>query len=563
MKKIYLLSGVFILLLLNQGLNLKAQGGVGINGVGAPPDNSAGLDVNYTNKGLLMPRLTTLQRDAIVNPAEGLQIYNTDCKVYNFNAGTPSNPNWATINSSNALIAGVSIYAVPAGAICAGTNVTFTATPSSGIGSLSYQWQVNGGNVGNNSASYSTTGLNNGDVVTCVLTSTAPCVSGSPATSNAIVMEVNPYLPASVNIDISPSNSVCALTSVTFTATPSNGGPSPSYQWQINGTNNGVIGPTYTTTGLNNNDQVTCVITSNATCVTGSPATSNNINMTIYSIPASTFYPHYVPVNLATSFAPTVTGATYAWTFTGGSLASSTDQNPSVTWTSTGIDTVTLQVTLNGCSTTTKSLLTVANPQPSCLAILSVDPSSQNGIYTIVPPGGGGQMSVYCDMVTDGGGWTLVGKSDYQSTANSDPSTVNGWPLNVYDVGDNGTGTGKFDDGLTDNIATNKQVWLSAPGSLDYIKFSYSGTYNYTWDNMGVSGLTSSYFANWSGVLEQDGGFGWFLRGDPYDGRIVAMDAGGQYCGGSSISVGPGTQTNINTCGGQDQAWYRYLWFVR
>lgn len=50
-----------------------------------PPDPSAVLDVQSTQSGLLIPRMTTTQRNAIVSPAEGLQIYNltTHCiEVY-------------------------------------------------------------------------------------------------------------------------------------------------------------------------------------------------------------------------------------------------------------------------------------------------------------------------------------------------------------------------------------------------------------------------------------------------------------------------------------------------
>lgn len=51
--------------------------GVGINTTGNNPDPSAGIDIDFTNKGILYPRLTDVQRDAIQNPAVGLQIYNT------------------------------------------------------------------------------------------------------------------------------------------------------------------------------------------------------------------------------------------------------------------------------------------------------------------------------------------------------------------------------------------------------------------------------------------------------------------------------------------------------
>ena len=57
-------------------------------------NSSAVLELESTNKGLLLPRLTTLQRDAIVLPAEGLVIYNTTTKQIETNAGTAILPNW-------------------------------------------------------------------------------------------------------------------------------------------------------------------------------------------------------------------------------------------------------------------------------------------------------------------------------------------------------------------------------------------------------------------------------------------------------------------------------------
>jgi hypothetical protein len=41
------------------------------------PDASAALEIKDSTKGFLMPRMSTVQRDSIANPAEGLQIYNT------------------------------------------------------------------------------------------------------------------------------------------------------------------------------------------------------------------------------------------------------------------------------------------------------------------------------------------------------------------------------------------------------------------------------------------------------------------------------------------------------
>lgn len=62
----------------------QAQG-VGINSNGNTADPSAILDLNVSpgnDKGFLMPRITTAERDLISSPAEGLQIFNTTTKCF-------------------------------------------------------------------------------------------------------------------------------------------------------------------------------------------------------------------------------------------------------------------------------------------------------------------------------------------------------------------------------------------------------------------------------------------------------------------------------------------------
>ncbi|MFN8588514.1 MAG: hypothetical protein U0704_12030 [Candidatus Eisenbacteria bacterium] len=74
--------------------------GVGINGTGAAADTSAILDLSATNKGLLVPRMTAAQRAAIVLPATGLVVFQTDgtAGLY-FNAGTSASPNWQPVGA--------------------------------------------------------------------------------------------------------------------------------------------------------------------------------------------------------------------------------------------------------------------------------------------------------------------------------------------------------------------------------------------------------------------------------------------------------------------------------
>jgi type VI secretion system Hcp family effector len=64
-------------------------------------DGSAMLDVKSDNKGLLVPRMTNAQRNAIANPATGLLIFQTDGREgFYFNDGPPEDPKWVAITST-------------------------------------------------------------------------------------------------------------------------------------------------------------------------------------------------------------------------------------------------------------------------------------------------------------------------------------------------------------------------------------------------------------------------------------------------------------------------------
>jgi uncharacterized protein (TIGR02145 family) len=172
--------------------------------------------------------------------------------------------------------------------VCAGTAVTFTAAAVNGGLTPVYQWKVNGSPVGTNSPVYTYTPLNN-DAITCTLTSSEACLTGNPATSSPVIIAVNPLLPVSVSISAS-SNPFCPGLSVTFTATPGNGGANPSFQWKVNGVNAGTNSTTFTYNPLNN-DSVRCVMTSTLSCISANPATSNKIILSGSLAPLLTFTP--------------------------------------------------------------------------------------------------------------------------------------------------------------------------------------------------------------------------------------------------------------------------------
>ena len=70
------------------------QGGVGINN--PAPHASALLDLTSTNKGLLMPRMTTAQRTAIAAPATGLLVFDSSLNTFYYFDGTA----WVPLASS-------------------------------------------------------------------------------------------------------------------------------------------------------------------------------------------------------------------------------------------------------------------------------------------------------------------------------------------------------------------------------------------------------------------------------------------------------------------------------
>ena len=88
---------IYLSVLFITATNALAQ--VAINSDNSTPDNSAMLDIKSTTKGMLVPRMTAVQRDAISNPATGLLIYVTDNNQYYTNKGIPAAPNWVMTSS--------------------------------------------------------------------------------------------------------------------------------------------------------------------------------------------------------------------------------------------------------------------------------------------------------------------------------------------------------------------------------------------------------------------------------------------------------------------------------
>ena len=163
---------------------------------------------------------------------------------------------------------------------CAGSSVGFNATYTGTPSSPTVKYYVNGV-LKSTGTSYATNTFVTGDSVTAKLFFTGTCGLDS-VVSNKITITRSAVVTPSVVIGVTAGTIPgCAGQSITFTATPTNGGTAPTYKWYVGSTlQPGVTGNTYTTTTLPCNSTVYAQLTSNSACASSVTANSNTISYT-------------------------------------------------------------------------------------------------------------------------------------------------------------------------------------------------------------------------------------------------------------------------------------------
>jgi hypothetical protein len=164
-------------------------------------------------------------------------------------------------------------FTAGATALCTGTTSTYTATAAN---SSSITYSILNGTGASIDVS---TGVVSNITGNFTVVATAANTCNATTTVNRAVT-INANVAPSVTIVANQSNPITAGSNVTFTATPTNGGTTPMYQWKKNNVNIGTNSATYLSAALVSADVITCVLTPSVEiCASPTTGTSNSITI--------------------------------------------------------------------------------------------------------------------------------------------------------------------------------------------------------------------------------------------------------------------------------------------
>jgi hypothetical protein len=342
-------------------IRVAATGNVGI-GTNNP---NAALEISSTTSGILIPRMTTAERDLITSPALGLQIFNITTGCFNVWNGSA----WGQICPDCGFIPAAGNN----GPLCAGLTLNLTAATIPGA---TYNWTGPNG--------FTSAQQNPGIVNATTAASGAYYVTaskeGCTSLPSTTIATVNPSLGAA---SASYNSPVCVSTTLNLTATTI---PGATYTWS--GPNNffsNIQNPSIT------NMQPSNAGTYNVAATLGGCSSSASVTVTVLPVPSQpgvitgTFTLLPPQTGISYSISPVAGATSYTWTYSG----------TGATITGQGTNSITIDF---ACGATSGGLSVTANN--SCggastaqSQVVSISTLGQPGVITgtspVVPPQSG------------------------------------------------------------------------------------------------------------------------------------------------------------------------------
>jgi len=240
----------------------------------------------------------------------------------------------------------VVFVSVTSAVICEGESTVFGAVPINGGDSPSYQWQVNSIPVGSDTNVFATSSLSDGDVITCIMTTSYPCPSTPFITSVPITIIVNPLPVVACTATLLYLGANTSFSSIVATGTQPF-----TYDWDFGdgGIDTGATAThLYGGTGTYN---YSVTVTDSNGCV---GTCNNTLDIIIAPFVAADFTNVILSVcdSANVDFTDESIGSPTSWWWDFGDATYSTQQNPSHTYISAGTYNVTLAAT-NGVYTDT------------------------------------------------------------------------------------------------------------------------------------------------------------------------------------------------------------------
>lgn len=295
-------------------------------------------------------------------------------------------------------------------------NMNCSLTTASGlVANYNFnQGTPNGNNAGVTTLNDASGNSNNGTLTNFALTG---------STSNW-TNDVNLSAIATVTITAS-SLTPCQGTNVTFTATPTNGGGTPAYQWMKNGNNVGTNSNIYFDNTLTNSDVISCQLTSSIPC--SGTALSNTISVTV---PTITVTGNGGICSGATSTLTASGMTSYTWSANaGGGTSATITLSPGVTdtYTVTGFNGTCSATTIFNIHVSATPTLSVSGNQSICIDSAATLTAHGAGNYTWTP-GNSNATTVTTPTLAVNSTYTLQGANGVCTSTITGTVTVNPLP---------------------------------------------------------------------------------------------------------------------------------------